>query len=189
MPRGGSKRGEHRGGAKGGKLGRPPGPTFKPSKGVVGLGRKKHAKSLLSIEREENMRVLLDTGVMPKEVMLSAMRYFADVASQYQAVMSANLMQAAMIAAEHEKSKVYEEAAAAAEQRFTYYLREACDVAYKVAPYCHARLMGLVNDPAVLNTGGGHDLIRGILKEIEDSARALPMVIDHRADEGMAEAE
>lgn len=180
MPRGGSKRGEHRGGAKG-ERGRPPGPRFDPAKGVVGRGpRQKHAKSLLSVQREENMRVLLNSGIMPKDVMLSAMRYFQDAADQYRAVMQANLMEAVKFAGEPAKAEVYENAAAAAEARFTYYLREACDVAYKVSPYCHARLMGVVNDPAALNQGTGYEIIFGILKEIESEARSQPMVIEHQ---------
>lgn len=191
MPRGGSKKGEHRGNAKG-KGGRPEGtggPNFTPRLGLSGTDKRRPVTPL-SAEREERMRMLVGASdLLPKDVMLSAMRYFSDVANQYREVMTANLAAAAQVAAEPEKAAVYEGAAAQAEVRFLTYLRDACDVAYKVAPYCHARLMGVVNDPAANMAGTGFDMLRGILNEIAEHSRSSPMVIEHQPEQTLAEAD
>ena len=174
MPRGGSKRGEKRGNAKG-KAGRPEGPNF-TANGMSGQPRKRRAMTPLAVDREERMRFLVSgpaSDLLPKDVMLSAMRYFSDVANQYRAVMEANLAEAARNAADRATAQVYEDAAAGAEITFRSYLREACDVAYKVAPYCHARLMGVVNDPNANMGGTGWEMLTGILKEIEERERMV----------------
>lgn len=193
MPRGGSRKGERRGGAKGGErsIGRPPGtggPNFTPKLGVH--GRKRGVASAMTIEREEKMRALVGAiDLLPKDVMLSAMRYFSEVADQYRSVMNANLGQAAAVAADRAAAEQYERAAADAELTFRRYLMDACDIAYKVAPYCHARLMGMVNDPTANMAGTGFDMLRGILNEIAEHSRGS-MLIEHQPEEQtMAEAD
>lgn len=115
MPRGGSKKGEHRGGAR---MGRPPG-------------------SLNKSTREQMQTIAIALGkaeltILPREVMLQAMRHFFEMA----------------LTAHTEVNRLIGEgdqaAAATAELKFERYMILAGDMAYKAAPYLHARLQAVM---------------------------------------------
>lgn len=165
MPRGGSKKGEHRGGAKpkgergfrkGHKLatGRPKNAKSKP------LGAAQRDSEVVAImnnprlgpaEREKRLEsYFVITGRrirMPREVMLDAMRFFEDQAVEYHEVMTAN-MELAAGAEDDAVRQIYEQHVAAAEMKLNQSLGMAVDVAYKVAPFCHPRLAAVITNPA-----------------------------------------
>jgi hypothetical protein len=192
MP-GGSKKGEHRGGAKPkaerkpfgfapggtGVPGRKPGtknrpkpPAFDPEYQQILRRRATEGK-----ERDLEMYFLV-TGKrfrMPKEVMLDAMRYFEETAIDYGELVQANRdsSAAAQKAADRDK---YEEAATQAEDRLRAYLTMAVDVAFKVAPYIHPRLSAIMTNP------GSNDAplnVLGVLLRDLDEAGRPPRYIDH----------
>lgn len=195
MPRGGSKKGERRGGAKpknerspfvkGHKLatGRPKGSKNAP-KHDVHVAEILNNAHISSAERERRIETYFAiTGRrirMPREVMLDAMRFFEDQAVDYHEIMTAN-MELAASAPTPEARAIYEQHVNAAEMKLTQSLGLAVDVAYKVAPFCHPRLAAIVTNPA----GDAKNPLNvlALLMQDLDEAGKPPRFIDHQAAE------
>jgi hypothetical protein len=111
MPRGGSKKGERRG------------------------GRRAGVPNRRTEEKRREIAIVLgkaDLTVLPREVMLQAMRHFFEMS----------------LTAHAEVNRLIGEgdlpAAATAELKFERYMILAGDMAYKAAPYLHARLQAVM---------------------------------------------
>lgn len=203
MPRGGSKRGERRGGRKKGqgnqptlasllKIVVPEKPKVKreraPKEAQPGAaapqpaprGRPPGSTSMKTRERELEINMLIagvDMDLLPREVMLKTMRYFLQQAENY----------AIDVARWNEVDPPTEESmrmATAAEYKLERYLILAGDQAYKCAPYMHARL-------AAIQHVGGSDrspttVLGQLLSEIDAASRGK--LIEHDPGE-FAEAE
>ena len=195
MPRGGSKKGEHRGGAKpknerspfvkGHKLatGRPKGssnkPKFDPNVAAI-LNNNKISVA----ERERRIEsYFLITGRrmrMPKEIMIDAMRFFEEQAIDYHEVMAAN-MELAATAPNDAAKAVYEQAVSAAEVKLNQSLAMAVDVASKAAPFCHPRLAAVVTNPAG-DAKNPMNVLALLMQELDEAGKP-PRFIDHDASE------
>lgn len=121
---------------------------------------------------------LLATGHrmrLPKDVMLTAMRYFEETAIDWGEVLRGNLVKSAMAESDEERA-VYEAHVAAAENRLREYLTMAVDVAYKAAPYVHPRLAALITNPG--NEQNPLNAVAMLFKELDEAGRP-PTYIDH----------
>ena len=188
----GSRKGERRGGAKPGRAktgGRGPGRPNKPKPldALMALDTRVIHKAKLQIEAERELYLLAigDRARMPKEVMLSAMRYFEEVALEYMGVLRAN-MDAELEAIKSKDTARMIDAAHGvryAEDRLREYISMAVDVGYKVAPYVHARLSAILVNP------GANDqplnAIRQLMRDIDEAGRPA-RYIDHDASETIA---
>lgn len=195
---GGSRKGERRGGAKPGhvrksakpppaatkRAGRPPGaknkPKLSPIDPEVALILNKRL-SVATKERELEMYFTV-TGRrerLPKEVLLSAMRYFEESAIEYSEVLRANLAAAAQ-AKGPEAQAILSAAISAAEGQVDKYVSMAADVAFKAAPFLHPRLAALI-------TGSGGDRSAGslfdmLMRDLDEAGKPA-RYIDHDANE------
>jgi len=199
MPRGGSKKGERRGGAKS-MAERSP---FKPGHKLA-TGRPKNAKNkplgaaqrdqevvkimnnprLGPAEREERLESYFQiTGRrirMPREVMLDAMRFFEDQAVDYHEVMTANMDLAARAETDQARA-LYEQHVTAAEVKLNQSLTMAVDVAYKVAPFCHPRLAAVVTNPAG-DAKNPFNVLALLMRDLDEAGKP-PRFIDHDSEE------
>ena len=188
MPRGGSKKGEHRGAAK---------RAIMKGAGKNPEGRPRSMKSPFNHEMREiinNARnskdmerkvkdYFLITGKrmrMPRDVMIDAMRYFEETALDYHEVLQQN-MELAAEAETPEQRAVFEQGVAYAEGRMRESLSLAVDVAYKAAPFCHPRLAAIVTNPG--GDGKGPFNVLALLMQDLDEAGKAPRYIDHDANE------
>ena len=188
----GSKKGEKRGGAKGKRhwtpnpniasanlAGRPKGSKNKPKVAID-----HEVMQILNSRRTEvaKERLLQDyflvTGQsdrMPKEIMFSASRHFEQTAVAYYDVMQANLASAAAARTPQER-EMYNNAALEAESRVKDNLLLAVDVAYKGAPYSHARLSAIMTNPG---SGDSHvTILATLLRDLDEAGRPA-RYIDH----------
>lgn len=176
MPRGGSKKGEHRGNARpkesrsntimrgavkradrpNKERGRQTGPTA----ATVDL-------ELMAVRMAEGApRRASDMG--PKEIMLDNMHYFQQGAYDFEVM--------ARLAARQPESEETRRAVAFAEEQVERNRRIASDEARNVAQYIHPRLAAvkIVDDP-----GAGVDIIQRMLDEVDQRNREHPLVIEH----------
>lgn len=194
MPRGGSKKGEHRGQLRRSlksptdqkviRRGRKPKGAytalFDPKRGVV---RKVNSKHRLTVERESAMATMISgnvlANILPREVMLDGMRYYFEQWNEFRTLVQANVALAGSAKTEA-AGKAFADAIAADEMQRDRYWLMAMDAARNAAPYCHARLQAVVN---VGDTPDGpYEAILSILDEIEQVARSQPMItIEHKA--------
>lgn len=186
MPRGGSKKGEHRGQAKReAKLGTGFG-RKKGSPKVPGSGKRKGSQHLTTIDynaevlRTISMEIDPVRDITPKEVMLLNMRKLMEKHLQYE--------QAAMRAA---SVPLTEDSA----RQYAFYDREAdrllilaTDIAYKAAPYLHPRLAAvMVTDPGD-RSGEPLSVMRALLDDVDRMARERGKLIDHDPTEKKEQA-
>lgn len=211
MPRGGSKRGEKRGGAKPSVLrvkkadksvdpstpkkprkvppphdnqngGRRYGSHSKPTfDPQVGVLLTKH-RSPLKREQELEMYFMI-TG----KRMRMPKEVMLDAMGYFEdrAVQHVQVAYANLEMAEQaetpEARQLYNEAAMLEEQRAREYLVTATDVAYKVAPFVHPRLSAIMTNP------GANDspttLLATLMRELDEAGQP-PRYIDHQAEEG-----
>lgn len=155
MPRGGSKKGERRG------------------------GRKPGSRNKATEERMQEVAIALgkaEIGIMPREMMLQGMRHFFEMAMTCHAEVNRLLAEA-----ENGGPGELRELAVQAEARFEKYMILAGDLAYKAAPYLHARLQAI-------HVSGGQDkpqanVIAALLQEINSTMRERPgLLINGRAN-------
>lgn len=178
MPRGGSKKGEHRGNAKARtgmetpnevlrgavKLVRKPAKPGKP--GPQNIARTTIEEDLLTSQIVHGRKSAYDLS--PKEVMLDNMHHF-----QNGAYTSEAMIQVALRApAGDGRTKVIVALELDAERL----RRLASDEAYKVAPFIHPRLSAVA---VSANAGTGESIVRTMLDEIDRLNREHPMVIEH----------
>lgn len=195
MPRGGSKKGEHRGGAKpkanrspfvkGHKLatGRPKGAKGKPKVDPV-VAEVLNNPRLSAAERERRLEsYFIITGRrmrMPKEVMIDAMRFFEDQAVEYHEIMTAN-MDLAAGAVDDAVRRIYDQHVSAAEAKLNQSLAMAVDVAYKAAPFCHPRLAAVVTNPGG-DAKNPANVLALLWQELDEAGKPARF-IDHDASE------
>lgn len=174
----GSKKGERRGGAKPrdptAAIGRKSGIRFDPQKGVIAKHRRK-----MTQERERQMDYMIagNIDLMPRDAMLSAMRYYADRAKEELDLNRANM---AIVAKTPAEAKELQAVVDAGEGRIGYYLDKTVDVAYKVAPYMHPRLAAIAVRGETSSVMSG---LRALLDEIDEESRAEAKTIEHSSRE------
>lgn len=170
MPRGGSKKGEHRGNAKRKDT---PNAIMKTAVAAVrkpGAPKQLHAKM---IEEDVFVSQVIHgiqsaDDLTPKQVMLDNMHFFQNAAYQYEAMVQ--------IAARQPDSEDVRRAVRAYELEVERNRRIASDEAYKVAPFIHPRLAAVAIKG---DLGHGDDLVQMMLDEIDRKNREHPMVIEH----------
>lgn len=195
----GSRKGERRGGAKPGhirksaappvpdpvkrKAGRPKGAKNKPKGLAADLNISKILARRTVADRELHLEMYRTiTGAsfrMPKEVLLDAMRYFEHNAVQYAEVLQANLQREAG-AQTVEERQVFGDAVSAAEGQVDKYVAMAADVAFKAAPFFHAKLAALITAPG--NEQTNQTLLQLLMRDLDEAGRPTRF-IDHRPDE------
>lgn len=176
MPRGGSKKGEHRGGAKqtnrrGRQLG----------------GRRKGQRNKATVMREALELGLIrkdgEEGDTPRQVMLKAMRLHQQRALDAIDQCNQLIAEATALPESLQRQKIMDQAHQA-EARFDRYMTMAVDVAYKVAQYVHPRLQAIMvkaNDDPTTSAS----LLRQLLMQVDESmrdnvGRASPKMIEHQ---------
>lgn len=171
MPRGGSKRGEHRGNAK--KRQDTPNAIMKAAVAVV---RKPGApKTPVNRIEEEVFVSQVIHGIRsaddlsPKQVMLDNMHFFQNAAYQYDAM----ILHILHTAPDSDDTR---RAIRAYELEVERNRRIASDEAYKVAPFIHPRLAAIAVRG---DLGHGDDIVQLMLDEIDKRNREHPMVIEH----------
>lgn len=117
---------------------------------------------------------------MPREVLLSAMRYFEETAIDYAGVLRANL-QAEAAAETAEARRVLGAAVADAEGRVDKYVAMAADVAMKAAPYLHPKLAALITAPG--NDKSNATLLSMLMNDLDEAGKPA-RYIDHDPLEG-----
>lgn len=163
MPRGGSRKGEHRGAAK---REAKSGAAKKPAPKVETRGRPKGSLNAATKERLQEIAQAIGIaeldGVMPKQVMMDVMKTFMRMAMDEQKAIND------LVGSEDEGSKSKMHALLIS---FEKHMILAGDMAYKCAPYYHPRLQAL----AVMGQNGDRsagDVMRELLNEIDDETRA-----------------
>jgi len=178
MPRGGSKKGEHRGNAKARKgmetpnevmrgavkLVRKPARPGKP--GPTNVTRGTIEEDLLTSQIVHGRRSAYDLS--PKEIMLDNMHHFQNAAYTSEAMIQ--------IALRGEPGESRTKVITALEADAERLRRLASDEAYKVAPFIHPRLSAVAVSG---NAGAGENIVRQMLDEIDRLNREHPMVIEH----------
>lgn len=200
----GSRKGERRGGARPGhirktakpaapnaaaavkrKAGRPPGALNKPKLSAIDpevalILNKRIGVSTKERELEMYFTVTGRRERLPKEVLLSAMRYFEESAIEYSEVLRANL-EAAGRATGPEAQAVMAAAVASAESQVDKYVSMAADVAFKAAPFVHPRLAALLTNPGGDKSAG--TLLELLMRDLDEAGKPA-RYIDHDASEG-----
>lgn len=178
MPRGGSKKGEHRGNAKSragletpnevmrGALRLVPRPGKPRKQGMHGKPKHSIEEDILVSQVVHGRRSAQD--MTPKEIVLDNMHRFQTAAYTSQAMVE--YIQKTMPAS-GERSKLIAQLELD-EERLR---RIASDEAYKVMPYVHARKMPTASNGESL----GDSIVRTMLDEIDRLNREHPMVIEH----------
>lgn len=173
MPRGGSKKGEHRGNAKARDDGTP------STVMRAAVARKKPAGArkathLVTVEKDimiaQAIHGVQDAGdMMPKQLMLDNMRHFQNAAYQYKAM--AKFMAETMPDTPETRRAISQMEALEDTNR-----RVASDEAYKVAPFVHPRkaAIAMLDDDNV-----GEDIVQMMFDEIDRRNRENPLVIEH----------
>lgn len=192
----GSRKGERRGGAKPGhirksakppeplvavkrKAGRPPGSPNKTKplvdSEVVRILSKR--TSIVAKDRELEMyfTVIGRRERLPKDTLLSAMRYFEECAIEYSEVLRANL-EAAGRATGPQAQATMAAAVAAAEAQVDKYVSMAADVAFKAAPFVHPRLAALMTNPGGDKSAG--TLFEMLMRDLDEAGKPA-RYIDH----------
>ena len=178
MPRGGSKKGEHRGNAKVRtdmatpnelmrKAMQPRKPTSPGKTGPQGPQVQSIEQNIQIAQIVHGRKAVED--LTPKEVMLNNMHFF-----QRNALVASAMNQyavATMPAGQQRFETV--RALEAEEERCR---RIASDEAYKVAPFIHPRLQAIAN---LGDQGTEDDIVAALLDEIDKRNREHPMVIEH----------
>lgn len=179
MPRGGSRKGEHRGNAKprdgvetpnevmraAVKMIRKPAKPGQP--GPQGPSRKSIDENVLIAQVVHGRRDARDMS--PKEIMLDNMHFFQNAAYMSEAMIQ-YLLKAAP--AGEQRSRDIKALEFDVERN----RRIASDEAYKVAPFIHPRLAAL----AIAGGGDkGRNIVQLMLEEIDKRNRESPMVIEH----------
>lgn len=176
MPRGGSKKGEHRGAAKRkdtpnaimrAAVARPPSASK--------VGRRPASDAPPTVVEEDVFISQVINGIRsaddltPKQVMLDNMHFFQNAAYQYEAMILHHLRG-------HADSEDTRRAIHGYEMEVERNRRIASDEAYKVAPFIHPRLAAIAVRG---DLGHGDDLVQIMLDEIDKKNREHPMVIEH----------
>lgn len=179
MPRGGSKKGEHRGNAKSRTGMETPNEVMRSVVRMAARpktkGRGKGERSPFKTTIEED---ILTSQVVhgrrsahdmtPKEIMLDNMHHFQTAAYTSKAMAEFAMMS---MPAGDERSRFISQMEAEEERM----RRLASDEAYKVAPLIHARKMPTAANGESL----GDSIVRTMLDEIDRLNREHPMVIEH----------
>lgn len=162
MPRGGSKKGEHRGAAKreAKKRGPPKGVSGNPNGRPKGSQNKAIRERLAIIGAEIGVAAL--DGMMPKDCLLKCMRTFMQMAEKELTEFTA---EQAKSDDDRDDRKV--DLLVGAYER---HIILAGDMAYKAASYYHPRLQALMVGGATDKSPG--DVLRSMLEEIDDEARS-----------------
>ena len=142
----------------------------RPRVGPEQMERDVEAYFLISGKRER----------LPKDIMLSAARYFEETAIQYARVMQANMVAAAQ-AQNVEDRVVLEMAVREAEGAVDKYVAMAADTAMKVAPYIHAKLAALITAPGNEKTNA--TLLSMLMRDLDEAGRQAKY-IDHVPTDG-----
>lgn len=189
---GGSKKGEHRGGAKP-KRHWTPNPEFGKSvrggksKGTKNKPRGEIAKEVLQIlgskAEPATKELKLETYFlisnkrlrMPKEVMLAAMAFFEETAIEDVELMYANLERAGQVEAGAAKTALLV-AAEQFETRAHRNLITAVDIGYKLAPFIHARYSAIINTPG--STDSPLNVLGVLLRDLDEAGRPA-RYLDH----------
>lgn len=183
MPRGGSKKGEHRGNAKR-RVAETPGEIMRE----VVRTRTQPTYRGYAERRVEVARMIHGASgdvrdMTPREVMLDNMHHFMQAAFDWQA----HLMKVAGESEADENTKRAKAAAIAeAEREIERYRNLASEDAYKVAPFIHPRLAAFKN----VNGNEGEsdvDIITALLNDI-DARQREPKQIEHQANEDAEDA-
>lgn len=172
MPRGGSKKGEHRGNAKARPDGMTPNAVMKKA-----VAPRKPGERRTSTQKVETDLFVAQTihgirtadDMSPKQVMLDNMHHFQNGAY----LSAAMAMHAARTMPNTEETRRIISTLEADEERLR---RIASDEAYKVAPFIHARLAAIALHDA---GGAGDDIVQLMFDEIDKKNREHPMVIEH----------
>lgn len=171
MPRGGSKKGEHRGNAK-----RKDTPNA-IMKAAVAPARKPGAPKEARDKVETDVYVSQviygirsADDLTPKQVMLDNMHFFQNAAYQYEAMILHTLRA-------QPDSDETRRAIRSFEMEVERNRRIASDEAYKVAPFIHPRLAAI---QVRGDLGHGDDIVQIMLDEIDRKNREHPMVIEHQ---------
>lgn len=170
MPRGGSKRGEHRGNAKR-RDETTPKAIMKRAVAPKRPGTPKNPPAM--VEQDVFISQVIHgiqsaDDLTPKQVMIDNMHFFQKAAYQYEAMVQ--------IAARQPDSEDVRRAVRAYELEVERNRRIASDEAYKVAPFIHPRLAAVAIKG---DLGHGDDLVQMMLDEIDRKNREHPMVIEH----------
>lgn len=179
MPRGGSKKGEHRGNAKRRDTRETPNDIMHEALSTPPGQRSRSPK--VTERRLELARVISGpsgrvTDMTPKEVLLCNMHYFMQGAFDWQDQLM-RLVEARVEAEGEDERKEAERAQMAAEAEIERFRRMASEDAFKVAPFIHPRL-------AAVAVGSGDqnpdDIVQALLDDI-DARQRDPRVIEHRS--------
>lgn len=197
---GGSKKGERRGGAKPGhvrksakpavvvaekrRAGRPKGSTNLPKPRIdpeVMLILNKRGQSIADRNKELEMyfTIVGRRERLPKDVLMSAMRYFEESAIEYSEVLRANL-EAAARAQGPDAQATLAAAVAQAEGQVDKYISMAADVAFKAAPYVHPRLQATFTNPG--GDKSASTLFDMLMRDLDQAGKPA-RYIDHDASE------
>lgn len=173
MPRGGSKKGEHRGNAKA-RDDTTPNALMKAAVVRKPGTAKKHNTPLRHIEEEIFIAQVIHgvesaDDMTPKQVILDNMHHFQNGAY----LSAAMAMHAARTMENTEETRRIIAGLEADEERLR---RIASDEAYKVAPFVHARLAAIAIRG---DLGHGDDIVQALFDEIDRKNREHPMVIEH----------
>lgn len=176
MPRGGSKKGEHRGNAKRKDT---PNAIMRAAVAAPAAKRPNHRPPLTAappsvVEQDVFVSQVIHgirsaDDLTPKQVMLDNMHFFQNAAYEYEAMVR--------IAARQPDSEDVRRAVRAYELEGERNRRIASDEAYKVAPFIHPRLAAIAIKG---DLGHGDDLVQIMLDEIDKRNREHPMVIEHQ---------
>lgn len=155
-----------------------------PKLGSVGLARMVNRPRVGPEQMERDVEAyFLISGKrerLPKDIMLSAARYFEETAIQYARVMQANMVAAAQ-AQKVEDRVVLEMAVREAEGAVDKYVAMAADTAMKVAPYIHAKLAALITAPGNEKTNA--TLLSMLMRDLDEAGRQAKY-IDHVPTDG-----
>lgn len=170
MPRGGSKKGEHRGAAKreAKKRGLPKGQTNNPNGRPKGSTNRAVRERLALLGQELGVEKL--NGMMPKDMLLAIARIFMQMALDDQAALVKATQEP--LQNQHDGQEVLgpdERTLPELGAAFERHLVLAGDTAYKAASYYHPRLQALAIAGSSDMTPG--DVLRGLLDEIDGEAR------------------
>jgi hypothetical protein len=171
MPRGGSKKGEHRGNAKPKPDGVTPNAVLKRAVAPRRPGTPK--TPIHKVEEDVFISQVIHgirdaSDMTPKQVMLDNMHHFQNAAYQYEAMV--------IMMTRQPDSEETRRAIAVYEMEVERHRRIASDEAYKVAPFVHPRLAAIAVRG---DTGHGDDIVQLMLDEIDAKNREHPMVIEH----------
>lgn len=171
MPRGGSKKGEHRGNAKA-RDDTAPNAVMKKAVQPRKPGERK--PNVVKVEEDIFISQVIHgirsaDDMTPKQVMLENMHNFQNAAFQYEAMV--------LMLVRQPDSQELREVIRAYEAEAERNRRIASDEAYKVAPFMHARLAAIAFRD---DTGHGADIVQMMFDEIDKKNREHPMVIEHQ---------